>query len=263
MHIAYYDESGDDGFPSHSSELFVLSALYLHHQNWKTAFDAIRGLRQHLKGSFAFPVKLELHTRQLLLDKNPYRALKLNGDDRVRIVDQFCDLIASLDVRIVNVAIVKPRITSSTYSVLDRALTYSVQRIENDLEPSSDPSARFMIITDEGRVGKMRSTTRRVQRINPIPSRFGQGAYRKEITTLIEDPLPKRSQESYFIQLADLVAYVTRLYTATKTGHGGFPSRLPPSVTPAKIAEWMDRLKPSLNTRASGDDPYGVVMYPK
>lgn len=31
MYIAYYDESGDDGFPAYSSPLFVLTALYPEH----------------------------------------------------------------------------------------------------------------------------------------------------------------------------------------------------------------------------------------
>ncbi len=35
MYIAYYDESGDDGYPRYSSPLFVLSVTYLHYLNWK------------------------------------------------------------------------------------------------------------------------------------------------------------------------------------------------------------------------------------
>ena len=28
MYIAYFDETGDDGFPTYSSELFVLTSIY-------------------------------------------------------------------------------------------------------------------------------------------------------------------------------------------------------------------------------------------
>ena len=41
MFIAYYDESGDDGYPNYSSPLFVLTSLYLHYLNWKDTFHKI------------------------------------------------------------------------------------------------------------------------------------------------------------------------------------------------------------------------------
>jgi len=102
-------------------------------------------------------------------------------------------------------------INRALYHVLKNALTYSIQRIENDLDKSFG-SERFMIISDEGRISKMRDTARMLQRINYIPSQFNCTSYRKEIKTLIEDPLPKNSKESYFIQLADLMAFVVSLY---------------------------------------------------
>jgi hypothetical protein len=165
-------------------------------------------------------------------------------------------------VRIVNVVIVKARIQSGNYGVLDRALTYSVQRIENDLTKSGNRDARFMIVTDEGRVGKMRKTTRRVQRFNFIPSQYAPYSYRREIKLLIEDPLPKSSAESHSIQLADLVSYVIKLHVSMQLG-GSPPTRMPPEVTVSKISEWMDRLLPSLNVDASAADPFGIVCYPQ
>jgi hypothetical protein len=144
--------------------------------------------------------------------------------------------------------------------VLDTALTFSVQRIENDLAPR--PENRFMIITDWGRVGKMRKTTRRVQKINFIPSKFGPTPRRQEIQKLIEDPLPKDSSESYFIQLADLSACVVSLYAVISQGVGHLPKRLPAVVNADKVAEWMETLKPSLNLKAAGDNEYGVKFYP-
>ncbi len=263
MQIAYYDESGDDGFPEYSSPFFVLSALYLSYLNWRPSLDAIVDFRRGLLASFKLPVRLELHTKHFLLNKGPYVELKLSDEERINVIDLFCDLIANLNVKIINTVIVKPRIRSGKYNVLDTALRYSIQRIENDLNPTLNPDQKFMIITDEGRVGKMRHTARKIQRVNFIPSKFQPSTYRKEITSLIEDPLPKNSRESYFIQLADLVSFVVYLRSATLTQIGKFPSRLPSAVTPEKVTEWMDRLKPALNLNASGKDPYGVVYHPQ
>jgi hypothetical protein len=42
MFLAYYDESGDDGFPQTSSQLFVLTAVYQHHLVWKENYERVK-----------------------------------------------------------------------------------------------------------------------------------------------------------------------------------------------------------------------------
>lgn len=262
MRIAYYDESGDDGYPQYSSPLFALSALYMHYLQWQANFDRIKDFRRRLRDDYGLPVKTEFHTKYFVLGKRPYRALGLSESDRVEITGLVADMIGSLELKIISVVIAKPQLARRDVSVLDTALKFSVQRIENDLDPARNPSERFMIITDPGRVGAMRGTTRRIQRINYIPSRFGPQPYRREISALIEDPMQKDSKESYFIQLAD-VAFVVYLYAIFETGVGRLHGRMPKDVTRAKVHDWLDRMLPSLNTLAAGDDKYGVKIYPR
>ncbi len=144
--------------------------------------------------------------------------------------------------------------------MLDRALSYSINRIETDL--GSKPPQRYLIITDQGRVAKMRTTTRRMQRINYVPSQFSSDSYRREIKGLIEDPLPKDSRESYFIQIADLVACLFAYLTATETGVATFPKRAPADLTAAQVTAWLDQLRPMLNLKASRTHSYGLVRIP-
>jgi len=262
LHIAYYDESGDDGYPAASSPLFVLTTVYLEHSDWQPVYRQLVDFRRTLKDTFGIPVRMEMHTRHFVMGKKPYTGLGLHAHTRANIIDQYCDHIAGLNVKIINVAIVKPRIKSQSYEVLDTALKYSVQRIETDVGNHSDLAARYLIITDEGRVGKMRNTTRRIQRINYIPSMFGRGFIRREIKCLIEDPLPKASNQSYFVQLADLVAYVVYLFSSLHTDCAALPTRMPSIVNQSKITDWMDRLVPSLNLMASKKDPYGIKFHP-
>lgn len=262
MRIAYFDEAGDDGLPG-SSPVFTLSALYMHHLLWRQNYERVKAFRQALKVRYGLPATVEIHSKELLLNKNPYRHFGIEDAHRVAIVQDCCDLLATLKLRIVNVSIVKERVVDAEYNILDNALTYAVQRIENHLRKLKESSPpRFMIITDSGRVGKMTSTTRRIQRINYIPSRFGKGSYRREIATLLEDPLPKDSKQSYFIQLADIAGTIAYMYTMVKLGHDRFSKRMPAEVTPERVLDWMDRLKPVLNTAASRNDPFGVVVYP-
>jgi len=169
-------------------------------------------------------------------------------------------LKGNLTLKIINVVINKKAIKWAGYPVLEKAFTYSIQRIENDLKQAG---ARFLIITDEGRVGKMRQTARRIQRFNPIPSKFGEDVYRKEIENLVEDPLPKNSKESYFIQLADMVSYVVGLHQRAELGLGSFPGRLAGVIDFAGVQDCLDLIKPSLNLKAAPAHTYGIVCYPK
>ena len=262
MYIAYYDESGDDGYQKYSSPLFVLSAIYLHYLNWKDVFKNISEFRKQLKKDFNLPIKMEFHTKYFILNKNPYKKLQISDDDRLLIIELFCELISNLEISIINVVINKKNILSQDYNVLDNALTYSIQRIENDLN-KIDPLKKFMIITDQGRIGKMRMTARKIQKINFIPSKYNVKPYRKEIKSLIEDPLQKDSKESYFIQLADLAASIIYIYSVYKLKVGKISKRMPKNINMKSTIGLMEKLKGSLNLYASKSDPYGVVYYPK
>jgi hypothetical protein len=125
-----------------------------------------------------------------------------------------------------------------------------------------NPDSRFLMITDEGRVGKIRSTSRRMQRVNFIPSKFGPKPYQQPIATLIEDPLPKDSKDSFYIQVCDLIAFVVYVHCLTATGVGGYPKRLAAVINPNLVVGWLDALKPRLNLLASRANPYGIVIHP-
>lgn len=237
MLIVYYDESGDDGYPKFSSPIFVLTAIYLHHMNWKDLFEMTLKFRRQLKLDYNFPIKLEMHSRNFLLNKNPYKKFGFNEKIRLEIFTRYCEFIGSLDIRVINTAILKPNIANPNYGVLDTSLKYSIQRIENDIDPASNPNEKFLVITDNGRLGKMRQTTRRIQRINYIPSRYSSGSYRREIRAMIEDPLPKDSRESYFIQFSDVVAQVVYYYSLLSKTSFALPKRLAPLINLKKLED--------------------------
>jgi len=260
MHLVYYDESGDDGFPAYASPLFVLSAVYCPALDWRENFDIIAGFKRQLSKDFNLPFQLEIHTRELLLNKKPYAPLRLTGAERTEIVMRFCQIAAQLSLLAISTVVIKPWIKKSEFPVLDRALSYSVNRIETDLQGSS--ANRFLIITDDGRVAKMRATTRRMQKINYVPSQYDSTPYQRDIRHLIEDPLPKDSKESYFIQLADMLAFLFYAHTAHVTGLASLPHRSPPELNQNFIVRCLELLKPMLNLKASSTHPYGLVRIP-
>lgn len=79
MYFSYFDESGDDGFPKYSSELFVLTSIYFNYQYWKINHQKIYEFRKNLKEEFSFPFRQEFHTKEFLQGKPPYRELNLKA----------------------------------------------------------------------------------------------------------------------------------------------------------------------------------------
>lgn len=264
LFISYFDESGDDGFPKYSSPIFLLTSIYMSHIKWKENYNKITEGRRQLKDKYEFPVKLEFHTKYLLTNKNPYRQYGWSDQQRHDIIFDLFQIIADLDIKIINVAIIKNNIKKVDYDVLDAALTYNVQRIENDLSRLDEPDTNFLIITDEGRIGKMRKTTRKIQRFNLIPSRLYSGTvYQKSIKLLIEDPLAKESDQSYFLQIVDAVSYITYLYSIYKFTNEDWANRLKKVLTLKDVLALLNIIKPRLNLKATTDDDFGVVNYPK
>lgn len=263
MYLCYFDESGDDGYPVFSSQLFVLSSLYMQQSTWKSNFEKVGSFRKQLKKDYNFPVKQEFHTMHFLADKDPYHG-KYTPQVRKEILNLFCELINILEAKIISVVIDKNKIYSATYDVLEKALTYNIQRIENDMNYSDLTDKDYMIISDEGRVASMRKVTRKIQRINFIPSKYNRSTYRREIEHLIEDPLPKPSEESYLIQLADVIATAVMLYSRRNLVDTPikWANRVRRVIDYNDEIDLMQKMKGSFNLKASGQNEFGIVYYP-
>lgn len=263
MYISYFDESGDDGFPLWSSPLFILTSVYMHNRTWKENYQKFYNFRKKLKSDFNLPIKQEFHTRQFIHDKYPYHG-KYTSAIRKQILEEFSKFISTLDLKIVNIVINKEKIKTKQYNVLENAFKYAIQRLENDIKFSL-LKKHYIIITDEGRVNKMARTARTIQKINYIPSHFSYNSYREEIKFLIEDPLPKKSQNSYFIQISDLVSYIVNLYIQRKYCNPvkNWPQRVQNVLNYGDEIVFLETIKSVLNTKASKSDPFGIVCYPK
>jgi len=265
LYIAYFDETGDDGYPEFSSKVFVLTSCYINHKKWQENYQKLSRLKKQLKDKYGLPIKVEIHTKKLLLNKNPYRDLKLSNKERLQICKDIGEFINKLDIRSINVVIDKTKITKGKAKdykdILDVSLKFNIQRIENDLR-KRDLENKFLIITDEGRMKKMRQTARKIQRINYVPSLYSKRGYRNEIKGLIEDPLPKNSKESYYIQVADFISFFLYLYIIKQKGIDSWHNRLS-WLRFNKVIDIIERIIPILNTEASKKEKYGIVLYPK
>lgn len=257
--IVYCDETGDDGHNTKSSSSFILTSMSMPSESWQSNFNIIKNFRKELKQEYGFHISEEMHTKQFLTDKNPYRSYGWTPKEKIEILKKFTLIISSLDVSVVNVIIDKTKIKTDDYSVLEKALTYNIQRIEND----SNGDWNFLIITDKGRISPMRKTARAIRAYNPIQSQFG-GYINKPIKYLIEDIMEKDSKESYFIQICDFISFFVHLYYKTRYQKKDLPNRIGRLIDADFIGRVMATFNVNgiLNTKASSEK-HGLVIYPK
>ena len=261
-YLAYFDETGDDGMVKYSCDHFVLTCIYMPADRWQANFDAVRAMRRDLRDLFGLHVTEEFHTKQFLTDKNPYRAYGWTQQEKQDILKRYTVALASLDMQCINVIIDKTKVRRDDYPVLENALTYSVQRIEND----SAGKWKYIILSDKGRVGVMSHTVRKIRAFNPIPSMFGENFRNQPIRNMVEDILEKDSSESYFIQACDFISYFAHLYFVTHDQGKTLPNRVANVIDPAFVSRVLATLRAGnkINLRASrSQHPFGFVIYPK
>ena len=86
------------------------------------------------------------------------------------------------------------------------AWTFALQRLHRFCLAEDDRAAIF---PDEGHGFFIRQRVRHMRRYNTVPSHFGPGSFEFKVERILEDPSDRRSQDSYFVQLADMNAYAS------------------------------------------------------
>lgn len=161
-----------------------------------------------------------------------------------------------------NKIIDKSHILKRDYKILENALKYNIQRIEN----TSGGNWNYLLVSDEGRIAPMRKTARAIRAFNPIKSMFDDFSYtNKPIQFMIEDIFEKNSRESYFIQVCDFISYFVHLYYKSIIKKESLPNRVANLIDNKFIQNTMKYFKENsvFNLNASPSNEYGLVIYPK
>lgn len=242
MFIFYLDESYD-------SNVFVLTAMRLMSEKFRETFTRVKDFRRDLNKRYGLYVSKELHATEFVAGRGNYSPKALGKYQRVQIFGEVLAFVAALpDIEVFNVRIQVPSCPVDPHL---RAFERMLNRIQASLD---DYKTEGLLILDEGKEGMLRRISRQMTAINWIPSKYGSwgdGSGKKNITLdrLIEDPLFKASHNSYFLQLADTVAFSLLKREVAPT----------PRVTKYGLDKMFDVLKPVLCLKASASDPFGVV----
>lgn len=209
MEIAYVDESGDSGYEG--SRTYTLGCVLIEDTSWPTAFDAFLGFRRFLRAKFGVRVRDEIKANYLVRGGGPLKRLGMGEGQRHAIFRQHMRLAGKLPVRALAVVVRKELVQKKTMNPRDIAWEFLLQRIERHSTTNNRP---VMVVHDEGDSLNIRGLARKARRANSAGSAFGTGRLRLPARLLVDDPVPRQSDQSFFLQLADLVAFAAyrRLY---------------------------------------------------
>jgi hypothetical protein len=195
MYFLYVDESGDQGDKPGASRRFILCALLIHHVDRQEAELATLGMRQRLQEQFGLPSQAELHASEFL-GRNE-RHLNLPWNLRYKCALHAVGfLLRTPKIVPLRVSIDKSAPNAEAYEQAWRdMLRLALGRRTLTLAPRCDSSG-LIVICDDHR------TAPRHRLLDGLPSEIRDG--------IIDQPFGLDSQDSQFLQLADLLAYLSK-----------------------------------------------------
>lgn len=203
MHLAYIDESGNTG---KGSRTYTLGCVMVEAERWPDTFDRLIAFRRHIRALFGVPVRAEIKANYLLRNAGAFRNLKLSESARFAIYRQHMRLQDKLALKTFAIVVDKSHAASKYPGrpVDDIAWEYMLQRLERF---TTKENHWALIVHDEGDALGVRKIVRKSRRAGTAGSMMGSGVLKVPFSRLIDDPVPRNSTQSYFLQLADLTAY--------------------------------------------------------
>jgi hypothetical protein len=187
---------------------YTVGVVFIHARDWVAEFERLLTFRRYLRDQFGLKLRSEVKGSELAKGTGPWVGLSLPDRTRKRIYRSFMRLQHRGGV-IKTCAVVidksDPR-ADTTDKARERAWRYAFQRVEHF---ATDAGETVMLIPDSGQYSWLRALARQMRRISFVGSYFVPGTTirRDLLNVLIDDPVDRDSEESFFIQLADLNAY--------------------------------------------------------
>ncbi len=206
MLIAYIDESGDTGNSlNRSSATYTLGCVLIDANDWSQAFDDLIAMRRRLRNRFKIPVRAEIKANYLVRGSGALKAVNLSPAERSLIYRAHFNEMDSNGTMQAFGIVVQKSMQYSGKDILGAAWMPLLQRLER--ASFHNAQSPVLIIHDEGENLSIRKLARQARRHLSAGSVTGAGSQQHPFSKLVDDPIPKASNESYFLQLADLVAY--------------------------------------------------------
>jgi hypothetical protein len=252
LYLCYFDESGDAGTINSPTDWFVLNCIAVHENEWLNTLDSLVQLRRNLRDNYDLPPRQELKGYHFRNGKGIFNKLNIGRKTRVDIYTQIMNLESTLPIKTFTIAVHKDQAKTRGWDVRYCAWTFAFQRIHN---MCSHDDERCIVFPDEGHGFFIRQRIRSMRRYHQVQSHFSPGSIQLRVDRILEDPNDRRSQDSYFIQLADLNAFASHRSKYISPIRKFSPDIWDQLSTPAGDARLL-----VVNSLRGG--PPGIVKYP-
>lgn len=274
MYIMYVDESGDSGqLPNSPSEFFILSGLVIPQCRWLETLDKLIKFRRQLKSKHGFKMNDEFHASKVFFNGQSLEERK-TPFYRMGLIIEYAKMLASMEhIKLINVVVDK---TTKNENILHIAWDRLIQRFDNTLKSGNFPNSvkksansiysklqneqyselqseqyhdYGIAIHDQSENTVIKKIIRKNRRFNNIPSKYNPGeTITNPLKHILEDPIPRESLDSYFIQSVDVCSFLLKQY-------------IDPSSKAKKhcLHTKFDILSPICLTEASPNNKYGIV----
>ncbi len=257
----YVDESGDPGLwppgtPAHlrPSSHYILTGVIIPASHWQAFLTIMVGIKRTMRQNYGLRVRDELHGAELIHPRGNKIYKRIGSRKRRISLYSYAlrEVAAQMpQTKIVNVHLnkVNPHYPSSTAKGADpeeRAWEWLIQRFSNHLSRDCDEDLG-MILADETNEVKVRRVVRKIRVHNQVSSMYG-GSYSVSVNNIVEDPIMRNSQHSYFVQIADLVSHALYRKLYQKGSYRKY-----------NIDRLFDLVDPLLLKVANRKDPQGIV----
>lgn len=212
MFFAYVDDSGNSGAPPAGTLSYSLGCVLMEAAKWPALFDDLIAHRRFLWANFGIPVRAELKANYLLRNGGPHFSRHpLSEGARYRVYRGLMRLARKLELKVFGVVVKKDIMQQRGILTDPRQIAWDwmLQRLERFSTKGTTP---LLLIHDEGDSLLIRKATRKARRAGTAGSRFGTGVLQVPARFIVDDPVPRQSSQSYFVQLADLAAYAAFRY---------------------------------------------------
>ena len=219
MYLAYADESGDSGYDKSPSSAFVLSILLVHERDWLRLLDRLVTMRRYINSTYGVSPRVELKASYLIQRQGIFRRLPLGPTERLSIYE-LAMKFQRVEAAFTSFAIFidKTKIQNRDRDPREFAWGFAIERLDNF---AAHKGEFVHLLPDAGHSYFIRRLVRRMRRYHHVPSAFDQTSLSAAAVRVVEDPSERHSEESYFIQLADLNAYAALRHVVPTKRLGG------------------------------------------
>lgn len=214
MYFLYVDETGDPGDPNRvgnpGSKDYTLGVFMISPDQWASAHNKLVAFRRQLRSSFRIPMKTEIKANHLVSGGGLLNSLHLSDSQRRYIFSQHLRMIGAVSGQAFAIHVDKRDLMrrDAQFDASAKAWELLFQRLARTYTGFNPPNLTpFHVSHDEGQNAIIRKHARKARRYLTAGQMYGPSTVRLPTDWLIDDPVPRNSQDSLFIQLADLVAW--------------------------------------------------------